>query len=246
MRWSRCSARARRLSSCERRLMCAAPPRDTVPGAPPCGPPVRERGSRNASRSGPRPRGAALLRSSSAARSATQALFALEHAFVRILVATDAQPVRTDPDAVARDDRLAGRSRGRRRKASPGVSVATMPANNASRPAGPRTRTQRIAPVAARPTGPVGAGKKSDGAGSQAVEHAGDVVDRIDADGLEIAAEHGLDRAIPALVDRSAAARDADFASRPRDFSQSTTLPWPWPSAARCSASSDTIRPSTS
>ena len=37
----------------------------------------------------------------------TQAFFAFDHAFVGILVAADAQPVRADPDAVARDDRLA-------------------------------------------------------------------------------------------------------------------------------------------
>ena len=47
-----------------------------------------------------------------------QALLALEHAFVRVLVAADAQPVRTDPDAVARDDRLA-RAQLRSQRAAP-------------------------------------------------------------------------------------------------------------------------------
>jgi len=38
---------------------------------------------------------------------AAQRLLALEHAFVGVAVTADAQPVRADPDAVARDDRLA-------------------------------------------------------------------------------------------------------------------------------------------
>ena len=37
-----------------------------------------------------------------------QAFLALDDALVRVLVATDPQPVRADPDAVARDDRLPG------------------------------------------------------------------------------------------------------------------------------------------
>ena len=39
---------------------------------------------------------------------APELLFALEHALVRVAVTTDPQPVRTDPDAVARNNRLPG------------------------------------------------------------------------------------------------------------------------------------------
>src|SRR6188472_3251993 len=43
-------------------------------------------------------------------------LFATDHAGMYVLVAAHAQPVTTDPDAVARDDRLAIRERATQRK----------------------------------------------------------------------------------------------------------------------------------
>ena len=48
----------------------------------------------------------------------------------------------------------------------------------------------------------LGAGKERDGAGREAAERGRDVFERVDADGLEVAPEHGLHGAVPALVDR--------------------------------------------
>ena len=163
-----------------------------------------------------------VLTRRAATRSCRSCLLALDHARVRVAVAADAQPVATDPDPVARDHRLAGRQprpqrqrlgRSRRRRCR-----RTAPRARPG-PARAHAGTRRADASAARLALP--AAKKRHGAGVQAAEHPA-TASIVDADGLEVVAERGLDRALPARSTR-AAARAAALPASPRDLSHSTT-----------------------
>jgi hypothetical protein len=132
---------------------------------------------------------------------ATQRLLALDDALVMILVAADAQPVVPDPDTVTRDHGVPRLEpcpqRQRLRQIVCGHDVAEQP-----------VETRRAADMLAQTAGdgaprraPGGGREKAHAALVEPAEYPRNVVDRIDADGLEIRAEHGLDRTLPAGVD---------------------------------------------
>ena len=106
----------------------------------------------------------------------SQAFFAFDDALVGILVAADAQPVRADPDAVARDDRLARAQFGpqaQRIVQGIGGNDAFEQCVETRRTAYARAQRSLGVTGGGRALGP---GEKRDGAGRKALERAGHVV----------------------------------------------------------------------
>ena len=147
---------------------------------------------------------------------AAQFLLALDDALVGISIAADAQPVRADPEAVLRDHRLSG-AQLRPHRERFGQRVRRDDAfEQRVEPGGPlhaRAQAATDVPAASRA---LGAGKEGHRARREALEHPRHVVDRIDADGLEIRAEHGFDRALPAGVHRQLAREARAFVEAAR------------------------------
>ena len=127
-----------------------------------------------------------------------QVVLALDHAFVRVPVTADAQPVRTDPDPLPRDHGLSGlqlpayrQGLGQRIGCDDAVEERVETARSL------HPRAQRTGVVTAADRALPGR-KERHRAGSEALERARHVVDRLDTDGLEVGPEHRLDGALPA------------------------------------------------
>ncbi len=133
---------------------------------------------------------------------AAQLLLALDDALVHVAVATDAQPVRSNPDAAARDHGLPGAQAGARRKCfrkGVGGIDALEQRVQPRRPLDARTQRAHRRSI---PRRTLARCEERHGPGGQALQHAGHVVDRIHADRLEVGTEHRLDRALPARIHR--------------------------------------------
>ena len=126
-----------------------------------------------------------------------QVVLALDHAFVRVPVTADAQPVRTDPDPLPRDHGLPGLQPPAYRQGL-GQRIGCYDAIEE------RVETARSLHPRAQRTGVVTAAGRAlpgreerHGAGSEALERARHVIDRLDADGFEVGPEHRLDGTLP-------------------------------------------------
>jgi hypothetical protein len=116
------------------------------------------------------------------------------------LAAGDAHPVAAEPDAVPRDDGLAGakrlapRNRIGQRFDGQDALEQTRNDGRALDARGQRSGRCRRACLAA-------CFGDRELAGAQRVDRLGNSFDAVDADGLQVAAQRGLDGALPALVD---------------------------------------------
>ena len=131
----------------------------------------------------------------------TNFLLALDDAGMRILVAADAQPVAANPDTIASDHRLARRQRGAARERL----VEPLDRVDAAQQRLKCPRTRDLRDQLGRRTGARGAARvlthKGDLTDGQVPDQGSNGVEAIDANGFEVTAEHGLDRARPGRFD---------------------------------------------
>ena len=119
---------------------------------------------------------------------------------MHVFVATDAQPLAADPDAVARDHGLAAQQRATLSSASGSVSTAMMPVSSAEIAAGPCTRASRRPPSTLLRAG-AARGEERHRADLQRFEALAIASIVSTRHGFQIRAEHGFDGALPARLD---------------------------------------------
>ena len=169
-----------------------------------------------------------------------EALFALEHARMRIAAAVDAQPVAADPLARAGDDRfIVARSRGAACSASASVSARRTRDSSRTMAAGPDDHAGQHAGGAVGFHVLAGLQQRDSAHRTASAAHPASCVELVDTQRFEVVAERGFDRALPAAAHRSCAASRGCCAS-PEPASHSAVRESPRPSAAFCRASSDT------
>ncbi len=123
---------------------------------------------------------------------------ALENAGVRVLVSGHPQPALADPDAVAGDDGFA--------RPEPAPQCQRFGESIHGRHA---SKQPRETPWAADLGGQAGRHRlrgaferhEADAARAESVDHLGNRIEAVDADGLEVVAQNGLDGALPARLD---------------------------------------------